>query len=274
VVSKTDGAHPERETWPVIVTPGPIEPDSGLEDMIRALPVIQERYPELLYVIIGPLGKGPENDSGRLYVDFLRRLAALLEVEDALRLVIDGADEGGSASWLAAAQLSVSPSANGDRSSVKVFARALADDRPVVATSSLAGKTSSDRGPDKVVPPAYYLGLADAVTNLLGTPPKDAGPLSESDVSSVRGRTGIDEKCAGPTVDVRARPSKGSNGGNGSGNGPERQGEPWSDEEIRLLQDRAAGSFYLAGLAHKLGRSEGAVISKARKIGLSDQVSY
>ena len=73
-------ASPSSEAYPVIVSPGPINPLSGLEDVVRDRPFVAIRFPNALYVVIGPLDGGPDDQASRAYVSSLHRLAAVLGV--------------------------------------------------------------------------------------------------------------------------------------------------------------------------------------------------
>jgi glycosyltransferase involved in cell wall biosynthesis len=66
----------------VLMTFGLLSPGKGLEVVIRSLPAIVRRFPELIYVIVGAVHPHVRKREGNAYVAFLQRLAQEAGVAD------------------------------------------------------------------------------------------------------------------------------------------------------------------------------------------------
>jgi hypothetical protein len=66
----------------VLMTFGLLSPGKGIETVIRALPKILERYPEVVYIVLGATHPNEFKREGNSYVTSLERLAARLGVRE------------------------------------------------------------------------------------------------------------------------------------------------------------------------------------------------
>ncbi len=109
--------NPLKEVAPfrnhrVLLTFGLLSRNKGLETVIRALPKIVERHPDVMYVILGKTHPGIVRSSGEEYRDHLKRMAADLKVEKHLTFVNKFFNESELINYLTAADIYVTPYLN------------------------------------------------------------------------------------------------------------------------------------------------------------------
>lgn len=96
----------------ILLTFGLINRNKGLETVIRALPKIKEKHPDVLYVVLGNTHPGILKNSGEEYRDYLKQLAAELDVTGQLAFVNRYVAEDELINYLAAADIYVTPYIN------------------------------------------------------------------------------------------------------------------------------------------------------------------
>ncbi|OCX54518.1 glycosyl transferase [Mucilaginibacter sp. PPCGB 2223] len=96
----------------VLFTFGLISRNKGLETMIRALPKIVEKHPDVMYVVLGNTHPGVLKNSGEEYRDGLKRLAAQLNVSQHLTFINKFVSEEELFDYLTAAEIYVTPYLN------------------------------------------------------------------------------------------------------------------------------------------------------------------
>jgi glycosyltransferase involved in cell wall biosynthesis len=93
----------------VLLTFGLISRNKGLEVVIKALPAIVEKHPDVMYVILGNTHPGVLKNSGEEYRDHLKSLAAQLNVSDHLTFINQFVSEEELINYLTAAEVYVTP---------------------------------------------------------------------------------------------------------------------------------------------------------------------
>jgi len=96
----------------VLLTFGLISRNKGLETVIRALPKIVEKHPDVMYVILGNTHPGVVKHSGEEYRDHLKSLAAQLKVSQHLSFINKFVAEDELIDYLTAAEVYVTPYLN------------------------------------------------------------------------------------------------------------------------------------------------------------------
>ncbi len=93
----------------VLLTFGLISRNKGLETVIKALPAIVEKHPDVMYVILGNTHPGVIKNSGEEYRDHLKTLAAKLNVSGHLAFINKFVSEEELIDYLTAAEIYVTP---------------------------------------------------------------------------------------------------------------------------------------------------------------------
>jgi len=96
----------------VLLTFGLISRNKGLETVVKALPKIVERHPDVMYVILGNTHPGVIKNSGEEYRDHLKTLAAQLGVSKNLSFINKFVVEEELIDYLTAAEIYVTPYLN------------------------------------------------------------------------------------------------------------------------------------------------------------------
>ncbi|MDB5109280.1 MAG: pimA [Mucilaginibacter sp.] len=96
----------------VLLTFGLISRNKGLETVVRALPKIVEKHPDVMYVVLGNTHPGVLKNSGEEYRDHLKTLAAQLNVSKNLSFINKFVAEEELIQYLTAAEIYVTPYLN------------------------------------------------------------------------------------------------------------------------------------------------------------------
>lgn len=103
---KNSAAFKDRR---VLLTFGLISRNKGLETVIKALPAIVKRNPDVNYVVLGNTHPGVRKSSGEEYRDYLKDLAAKLNVSGNLTFINKFVSEDELMNYLGAAEIYVTP---------------------------------------------------------------------------------------------------------------------------------------------------------------------
>ncbi|MXV17969.1 glycosyltransferase family 4 protein [Hufsiella ginkgonis] len=96
----------------VLFTFGLISRGKGLETVVRALPAIVAKHPDVMYVVLGNTHPGVIKNSGEEYRDHLKRLAAQLGVENHLAFINKFVNEEELFNYLSAIDIYITPYLN------------------------------------------------------------------------------------------------------------------------------------------------------------------
>src|SRR6185312_463276 len=96
----------------VLLTFGLISRNKGLETVVRALPKVVEKHPDVMYVVLGNTHPGVLKNSGEEYRDHLKTLAAQLNVSAHLTFINKFVPEDELVNYLSAAEIYVTPYLN------------------------------------------------------------------------------------------------------------------------------------------------------------------
>lgn len=147
---------------PVVVYAGTFEPYQGLAMLLAAIPLVRERVPGVVFVLVG---------GDPASVDQMRAEAARLQLDRSL-LLTGRQPRQEMPAYLAMADLLVSPRVYGDNLPLKVFDY-LAAGRPIVATDLPSHRALLDETRAILVEPSAG-GLAEGISGLLRDPRRAA----------------------------------------------------------------------------------------------------
>ncbi len=118
----------------VLLTFGLISRNKGLETVVRALPKIVEKHPDIMYVVLGNTHPGVVKHSGEEYRDSLKSLAAKLKVSDHLTFINKFVSEEELINYLTAATIYVTPYLNEAQITSGTLSYAVGSGAAVVST--------------------------------------------------------------------------------------------------------------------------------------------
>ncbi len=105
-------ALPAFKNKKVLFTFGLISRNKGLETVVRALPEIVKKHPDVMYVILGNTHPGVRRNSGEEYRDSLKELAKELNVEKHLTFINEFVSESELFNYLTASTIYITPYLN------------------------------------------------------------------------------------------------------------------------------------------------------------------
>lgn len=171
VMSRMQGAR-------VITSFGLIKPAKGLELVIRALPTITRRHPDVHYVIAGATHPEVVRLSGEWYRRRLLQLTAELGVARNVGFINEFLPVGQIGWLLDRAELCITPYLSGDQVSSGVLTFALAAGCPVVSTDYSYARqmlgTHAGAAPGAIVPRRDSAAFAAVISELLADPERMA----------------------------------------------------------------------------------------------------
>jgi glycosyltransferase involved in cell wall biosynthesis len=118
----------------VLLTFGLISRNKGLETVVRALPKIVEKHPDVVYVVLGNTHPGVVKHSGEEYRDSLKSLAAQLKVSNHLAFINKFVSEEELINYLTAATIYVTPYLNEAQITSGTLSYAVGSGAAVVST--------------------------------------------------------------------------------------------------------------------------------------------
>lgn len=156
----------------ILLTFGLISRNKGLETVIRALPAIVKKHPDVLYVILGSTHPDILRNSGEEYRECLIQLAKELEVNDHLAFINRYVTEEELISYLSSADIYVSPYMNEEQITSGTLAYAIGAGAAVIATPYWHATEILADGRGKLFDFKDYNKLATLVNDLLSNPDK------------------------------------------------------------------------------------------------------
>lgn len=96
----------------VLMTFGLLSRNKGIETVIRALPAVTEKYPDVLYMVLGKTHPSVIRHSGEEYRNFLRRLIKNLKLEDNVFFLNEFIGQQDLFRYLSAADIYITPYLN------------------------------------------------------------------------------------------------------------------------------------------------------------------
>ncbi|PST83482.1 glycosyl transferase [Pedobacter yulinensis] len=156
----------------VLLTFGLISRNKGLETVIRALPDIVAKHPEVNYVILGNTHPGVVKSNGEEYRDSLKRLARQLNVENHLMFINKFVEEDELHNYLSAATIYITPYLNEAQITSGTLSYAVGAGAAVLSTPYWHAQELLADNRGELFAFKDNTGLADMVTGLLDAPEK------------------------------------------------------------------------------------------------------
>lgn len=151
----------------VLLTFGLLAPNKGVENVIRALPEIVARQPDVVYIVLGATHPHVKKASGEAYRLFLLKLARELGVDDRVLFHDRYVDRDTLCEFLGAADLYVTPYLNEEQIVSGTLAYAMGAGKAIVSTPYFYATEMLAEGRGVVVPFNDSGELARAVGDLL-----------------------------------------------------------------------------------------------------------
>ncbi|MET4082835.1 glycosyltransferase involved in cell wall biosynthesis [Pedobacter sp. UYP30] len=151
----------------VLFTFGLISKNKGLETVIKALPEIVAKHPDVLYIILGNTHPGVVKQSGEKYRDSLKQLAIDLGVEKNLAFVNNFVSESELYEYLTAADLYITPYLNEAQITSGTLSYAVGAGAAVVSTPYWHAQELLADGRGKLFDFKDYHQLSEIVNGLL-----------------------------------------------------------------------------------------------------------
>ncbi len=136
----------------VLLTFGLLSPGKGIEYVIRALPELVEKHPDLVYVVLGATHPHVLRDRGEEYRHQLQHLAEDLGVLDHVMFINRYVELDELCKFLMAADIYVTPSLGEQQIASGTLAYALGAGKPIVATPYVYAKELLADGRGRLVP--------------------------------------------------------------------------------------------------------------------------
>ncbi|RCH56555.1 glycosyl transferase [Mucilaginibacter hurinus] len=151
----------------VLLTFGLLSRNKGLETVVKALPKIVEKHPDVMYVVLGNTHPGVLKNSGEEYRDSLKRLAADLGVSKNLSFINKFVSEEELINYLTACEIYVTPYLNEAQITSGTLSYAVGSGAAVVSTPYWHAQEllSHDRG--RLFDFKNSEGLGDIINELL-----------------------------------------------------------------------------------------------------------
>jgi glycosyltransferase involved in cell wall biosynthesis len=151
----------------VLLTFGLLSRNKGLETVIKALPKIVEKHPDVMYVVLGNTHPGVIKSSGEEYRDHLKSLAAQLKVSQHLSFINQFVSEDELIDYLTATEIYVTPYLNEAQITSGTLSYAVGAGAAVVSTPYWHATELLDNGRGRLFDFKDSDGLAEIVNELL-----------------------------------------------------------------------------------------------------------
>ncbi|MDH7482420.1 MAG: glycosyltransferase family 4 protein [Armatimonadota bacterium] len=155
---------------PIISTFGLINRGKGIEWAIKAMPMILEKNPDALYLILGETHPGVRNYEGETYRNELLQIVADLNLEKHVRFNNRYLTLEELVNYLCATDVYVTPYINRDQIVSGTLAYALGCGKAIVSTPYLYAEEVLADGRGKLVPMKNSEEIAKAVNEILSNP--------------------------------------------------------------------------------------------------------
>jgi glycosyltransferase involved in cell wall biosynthesis len=158
------------ENHRILLTFGLLSPNKGIDTMIRALPAIVARHPDVVYVVLGATHPHLVAHEGEAYREGLMALADELGLGDHVRFIDSYVEKEELIDHIAAADIYVTPYLNEAQITSGTLSYAVALGKPVVSTPYWHAVELLADGVGVVVPFGDSAAFADRICELLDRP--------------------------------------------------------------------------------------------------------
>ncbi|SKB28253.1 glycosyltransferase family 4 protein [Daejeonella lutea] len=163
---------PSFKNKKVLFTFGLISRNKGLETVIKALPAIVEKHPDVMYVVLGNTHPGVRKNSGEEYRDSLKKLAKSLNVEEHLTFINQFVSEEELHHYLTACDIYVTPYLNEAQITSGTLSYAVGAGAAVLSTPYWHAQELLQNGRGRLFDFKDFENLSESVNDLLDHPEK------------------------------------------------------------------------------------------------------
>jgi glycosyltransferase involved in cell wall biosynthesis len=156
----------------ILLTFGLISRNKGLETVVKALPKIVAKHKDAVYVVLGNTHPGIVKNCGEEYREYLKELAAELNVSDHLVFLNRFVEEEELINYLTAADIYVTPYFNEAQITSGTLSYAVGAGAAVVSTPYWHAQELLDHNKGRLFNFKDHIGLAEIVNELLDHPEK------------------------------------------------------------------------------------------------------
>lgn len=156
----------------VLFTFGLISRNKGLETVIKALPAIVDKHPDVMYVVLGNTHPGVRKNSGEEYRDSLKKLAKSLNVAEHLTFINQFVSEEELHNYLTACDIYVTPYLNEAQITSGTLSYAIGSGAAVLSTPYWHAQELLENQRGKLFDFKDFENLAESVNDLLDQPEK------------------------------------------------------------------------------------------------------
>ncbi len=149
----------------VLLTFGLLSPKKGIETVLRALPSLVGRFPDLIYLVVGATHPEIKRRTGEAYRDALEREAESLGVRDHVVFRNQFVDQGELCRYLQAADVYITPYLDEAQIASGTLAYAMGSGAAVVSTPYSYAKELLSEGRGRL----FGFGAVDELTGILET---------------------------------------------------------------------------------------------------------
>jgi glycosyltransferase involved in cell wall biosynthesis len=150
----------------VILTFGLLSPNKGIENVVRALPSVIERFPDAVYIVLGVTHPHVKREKGEEYRISLQRLARELGVSDHVVFYNRFVELSELCQFLGAADIYVTPYLNPAQAVSGTLAYSLGTGKAVISTPYWYAEELLADGRGRLVPFNDHAATADALVRL------------------------------------------------------------------------------------------------------------
>jgi len=156
----------------ILLTFGLISKNKGLETVVRALPAIVKKYPDVVYVVLGRTHPGVLKNSGEAYRNSIKLLASQLKVDRHIVFINRFVDEDELINYLRAADIYITPYLSEAQITSGTLSYAVGCGAAVVSTPYWHAQEILDENRGSLFPFKDADALADTIIDLLGNEEK------------------------------------------------------------------------------------------------------
>jgi len=153
-----------------ISTFGLINPGKGIEYAIKALPEVVQKYPNVLYLVLGETHPGVRKNEGENYRNYLHDLVSELGLKKHVKFNNRYLTHNEIVSYLMATNIYLVPYLNPNQIASGTLAYAVGAGRAVVSTHFIYAQELLDEGRGVLVPFRDSDAIAEALDRLIGDP--------------------------------------------------------------------------------------------------------
>jgi glycosyltransferase involved in cell wall biosynthesis len=167
----------QKGDWPfqsrrVILTFGLLSRNKGIETVIRALPHVVSKHPEVLYLVLGNTHPGVIRSTGETYRNTLKDLVNRLGLQDHVRFIEEFVSEQQLINYLSSSDIYITPYLNKAQITSGTLSYAVGAGTAVISTPYWHAQELLNDGRGRLFPFGNSRALADIIIELLDDPRK------------------------------------------------------------------------------------------------------